>query len=188
MQTALCPESAFVVKPEELFALNYLAQSCPRPQSVEWINRGTNQKLRPSSIDMLLRTLFQDVASPSVVRLHRTSGLRVMFRSEREREKFAAAFAEAQARNKTASGMRLSAIFNNRNSAERAVAALTAADVPESAISLLWRASQFLDTDFKWPAGHSMLSVAAATGGGGLAGATLGVLLLAVPGVGQVAA
>ena len=52
---------AFVIKVEELAALNYLAADHPRPSKVEWINRGTDQVLKSSSIEMLMRTLFQPV-------------------------------------------------------------------------------------------------------------------------------
>lgn len=55
---------AFVIKAEELAALNYLDREHPRPREIEWINRGTDQILKPSTVDMLLRTLFRDVVSP----------------------------------------------------------------------------------------------------------------------------
>ena len=67
---------AFVIKAEELVALNYLDRNHPRPRKLEWINRGTNQPLRRSSIEMLLRTLFREVETPSVVKLHQSAGLR----------------------------------------------------------------------------------------------------------------
>lgn len=60
--------------------------------------------------------------------------------------------------------------------------------IPDNAISLLWRASRFLDTDVEWVEGHSKLSVAGAIAGSGVAGAMLGVAILAIPGVGPVAA
>ena len=83
--------SAFVIKPDELAALNYLSPDHPHPQRIQWINRGTDQELKPSTVAMLLRTLYLDIASPSVVRLHRSAGLRVVFRNERDRERFARA-------------------------------------------------------------------------------------------------
>lgn len=177
-----------MIKPEELAALNFLPPDHPRPQEVEWINRGTNQKLRRSSVDMLLRTLFRDVLSPSVVRLHRSSGLRTVFRTDRERERFAAAFADARAQERAGSLNLVTAMFNDRQTAERAVSELREAGIPDRSISLLWRASQFADTNVKWVEGHSKYSVASAVAGGGVAGAMLGVALLAVPGIGPVAA
>jgi len=179
---------AFVIKAEQLATLNYLPSDHPRPIEVEWINRGTDQRLRQSSIDMLLRTLFKDVASPSVVRLHRSAGLRVMFKSDRERDQFASAFANAQKRETDSKLHIVTAIFDSREHAEQAVFALKKEGIPEKSVTLLWRASQFIDTESDWPEGHSKLSIAGATAGGGVAGAMLGVAILAIPGVGPVAA
>jgi len=179
---------AYVIKPEELAALNYLAPNHPRPSTVEWINRGTDQKLRPSSVDMLLRTLFQAVPSPSVVRLRESAGLRVIFKTARERDLFASAFAAAKSHETDIRHHLVTAIFNDRQYAERAVSELKDTGIPDGAISLLWQASQFLDMDVKWREGHSKLSVASAVAGGGIAGAMLGVAILAVPGIGPIAA
>jgi hypothetical protein len=179
---------AYVIKAEELSALNYLSPNHPRPREVEWINRGTDQKLRPSSVDMLLRTLFRDVASPSVVRLHRSAGLRAIFRTSKERDQFASQFATARARNDVTTRHHVTALFDDHEHADRAVSELKRAGIPEAAISELYLAGQFMDTDIKWSEGHSALSVAGAVAGSGVAGAVLGVALLAIPGVGQLAA
>jgi hypothetical protein len=188
MQQDANPAPAFVIKAEELAALNYLDPEHPRPLLVEWINRGTDQKMKPSSVDMLLRTLFREVSSPSVSRLHQTAGLRAAFRTDKERELFAAAFTAARAQAKQQKEFHVTAIFNDHNRAEKAVLELKGAGFPESAISLQWRASLFMDTLSKWPEGHSMLSVAGAVAGGGVAGAIFGAAVLAIPGVGPVAA
>jgi len=179
---------AYVIKAEELTALNYLSNDHPRPVQVEWINRGTDQRLKPSTVDMLMRTLFKDLASPSVVKLQRSAGLRTVFKTDAERNRFATAFEAAKDTETAGKEYLVTAIFDSREGAERAVAQLKEAGVPDNAISLLWRASQFMDTDIKWSEGHSGLSVAAAAGGGGIAGAMLGVAILAIPGVGPVAA
>jgi hypothetical protein len=184
--TILTP--AFVIKAEELPALNYLPNGHPRPRQVEWINRGTDQKLRRSSVDMLLRTLFQDETMPSVVRLHQSAGLRATFGSSTERDSFASAFAAARAQNMVGKQHHVTALFDGRENAERAVSELKSAGIPGSAISLLWLAGQFMDDKTRWSEGHSTLSVARAVAGGGVAGAMLGVAVLAVPGVGPVAA
>ena len=89
---------AYVIKPDELLALNFIDPDHPRPVDAEWINRGTDQKLKASTIDMLQRTLFRDLAPPSVVQLHRSSGLRVIFKNEADRAAFAVAFAPARER------------------------------------------------------------------------------------------
>ena len=179
---------AYVIKAEELVAVNYLADDHPRPRSVEWINRGTDQVLRPTTTDMLLRTLFQPDASPSVQKLHDSSGLRVIFRDEGERERFAAAFREALDRERAVTEHVVTAIFDNRDKAELAIEALHNKGIPSAAVSLLCRASHFSDPDTVWPDGHTTMSITGAVAGGGVAGALLGVAILLVPGVGPVAA
>lgn len=178
---------AYVIKVEELSALNHLTADHPRPWHVEWVNRGTNQLLKPSSVEMLMRTLYRDVLSPSAVRLHRSAGLRVMFRTEKERAAFATAFAAARDR-EAASPHLVMAFFDDTEHAEQAVSEMKLAGLPEGSISLLWLASMFMDTQFGWCEGHSRFSVAGATAGGGIAGAMLGMALLAIPGVGAGAA
>lgn len=188
MQAEATTLPAFVIKAEELVALNYLDRNHPRPRKLEWINRGTNQPLRRSSIEMLLRTLFRDVETPSVVKLHQSAGLRAVFGTDQERQKFASAFAAACSQEMSHKQYLASAVFDNREAAESAVAALKQAGIPETAISIMWRASKFLDADYRWSDGASTLSVAGAVAGGGIAGAMLGVAVLFVPGIGPVAA
>jgi hypothetical protein len=179
---------AFVIKAVELPALNYLAPGHPNPRRVEWINRATDQILRRSSVDMLLRTLFRDVDTPSVIRLHQFAGLRAIFGTSKERDSFGSAFAKARAVNTAGTRHYVTTIFDGRDQAERAVLELKNAGIPDSCISLLWLAGQFMDPDVRWSEGHSKLSVARVVAGGGVAGAMLGVGLLAIPGVGPVAA
>lgn len=188
MSTDTATMPAYVIKPAELVALNYLSPSHPRPREVEWINRGTNRRLKRSSIDMLLRTLDTEVASPSVVNLHRSAGLRAVFRNDRERDRFASEFVNARKEVLKGADFHVSATFGEREHAEKAVRELEAAGVSPKAISVCSRAGQFMDTDFEWPEGHGVLSIAGAAAGGGFAGSLLGVAVLLVPGVGQVAA
>jgi hypothetical protein len=178
---------AFVIKAGELGALSYLPRTHPTPRRVEWINRGTNQKLRRTSVELLLRTLSQGAHSPSVRRLHDSAGLRAIFTNERERIRFASAFAAARARQEASNGRVASALFSNRDSVDRTIQALNGAGFPESDISVMWRAGPFLDDKYDWPAGHSRLNVAGAIAGSGVAAAMLGVALSAVPGVGVAA-
>lgn len=179
---------AFVIKPQELPALNFLCPGHPRPIRTEWINRATDKPLKPSSVEVLLRTLHIDMASPSVVRLHRSAGLRTVFRSDREREVFANEFSAAKAREAVGKHHLVTAIFVDRPSAEQAIYGLRCAEVPDAAISLLSRASCFIDSDVEWPEGHGIFSVAGASTGAGVAGAILGVAILLVPGMGPTAA
>ncbi|GGC07848.1 hypothetical protein GCM10011494_28110 [Novosphingobium endophyticum] len=179
---------AFVIKAEDLPALHFLHPNHPQPLLYEWINRGTDQKMRRSSIEMLLRTLSHDEVSPSVARLHHSSGLRVSFRTSRERDLFAAAFSCAHNQLNVRKQHLVAAMFDERADAERVVSELKSNDIPDSSISLLWRAGQFRDPDNGDWQGHSKLSVAAAAAGGGIAGAMLGAAILFIPGIGLVAA
>lgn len=179
---------AYVIKAEELAAVNYLREDHPRPAEVDWINRGTNQRLRPTTRDMLLRTLFQPVQTPSVARLHESSGLRIGFRSEKEREAFTVAFEAAKREEHAVKEHVVTALFDDRESAEQALEALRDAGVEPEAISLLARASHFSDPATQWPEGHTALSVTGAVASSGVAGALLGLGFLLVPGVGPVAA
>lgn len=179
---------AYVIKAEELAAVNYLPDDHPRPVRVEWINRGTDQRLRPTTTNMLLRTLFQPVQTESVQKLHDSSGLRVVLQSEADREAFAHAFLNAREQEKSTRDFVVTAIFSDLEGAEHAIEALHASGVQAGAVSMLARASHFSDLGSEWPEGHSTLSVTGAVAGGGVAGAVLGLAVLLVPGVGPVAA
>lgn len=179
--------ASFVLKAEELPALNYLPKGHPRPLALVWINRGTSQELRPTTVEMLLRTLFHDPSSPSIAKLHQSSGLRVTFLSDRERESFARSFARARCTLLQKQRSEMTAVFANPKAAERGFRELTGSGVSSRSISMLWRASQFMQMKHDRPLGHSMLSVAAASAGAGLAGAIFGVTLLTIPGLGPFA-
>ena len=181
-------EPAYVIKAEELLAINYLPADHPKPRTVEWINRGTDQVLRPTTTDQLLRTLYQPTSTPSIRKLHDSAGMRVKFRSERDRDRFAAAFADARRAELIAKDHVMTAMFDGRSAADNAISDLSKAGVSQDAMSLLCRANQFLEADRAWPDGHGTASIAGAIAGGGFAGALLGVGILFVPGVGPVAA
>lgn len=177
-----------VIKPEELTALHFLPDNHPRPIGVEWINRGTDRPLRKQSVNLLIRTMFADILSPSVVKLHRSSGLRVAFKSEAERLQFARQFSEAKRLEQASRSVRLTMTFDSHKDAADAAEALVKLGLPKHAVSILWRSAQFIDTEYKWLEGHSLASVAGTTAGGSIAGLALGVALIAVPGVGHIAA
>jgi hypothetical protein len=181
------PEPSYVLKATELVALNNLRPNYPRPIRLEWINRGTDQPLRPSTVGMLLRTLFKDVETPSVLKLHQSSGLRALFKNGRDRDKFAALFATARANHIANHSYVAVAVFDDLAGARRALSSLRSAGYPEEAISVVCSASNFITADPQWPEGHSVRSVAGATVGGGLLGAAFGVAILSVPGIGLVA-
>ena len=177
----------YVVKAEELPALYYLDDAHPRPVSLEWINRGTDQALRRTTVEMLLRTLFGPVKTPSVKKLHRSAGLRATFRSERERARFAQTFQQAVDEMNRSREHVATAVFEKQETARKAVGRLTIEGVPEEAISMVWRASEYLAEKYEPIEGHGPAGIAGAVAGAGLAGAVLGVAILAIPGVGPVA-
>lgn len=187
MNAATDLTSSFVIKAMELAALNYLRKGHPVPRRLKWINRGTDQDLRPTTVQMLLRTLFLNQKSPSIVKLHESSGLRVSFSNMADRDAFAKAFVFARAELAKRQRSELSAVFDRPKDAEAAFEELRRGGVDASSISLLWRAGQFLEEKHDYPAGHSKMSVAAASVGAGLAGAIFGMTLLTIPGFGLVA-
>lgn len=179
MTTATAPEPFYVIKVEELPALNYLNPDHARPLTIEWINRGTDQKMRRSTIDQLLRTLNESRPSPSVALMQQAAGLRLVFSTAAERDGFATAFAAARMQQDSAQEHLVAALFENLAQAEQAIDRLLQAGVPEQAITLLSRAGEFLVQDHEWR-GHSKSSVAAAVAGGGLTGALFGIGVLAL--------
>lgn len=181
-------EQVYVVRTNELGALNHLPPDCPRPLSIEWINRGTDRPLRPTSVELLLRTLHNEIASESIVKLHRSAGLRLVFARPDDRALFARQLVQANADLAQVRQTHCSATFDSLQRANLAAAALIDAGVNDDAVSMLWRANLFLDQDVKWHEGHSGLSVAGATIAGGIAGTAFALGLLLVPGIGPVAA
>lgn len=88
----------YVIPAEDLILLNDLPFEDIRPIALEWINRGTDQKLNRVSISMLVRTLYQPTEfSQSVRRLHCAAGLRVSFRTAEERAQFKTALERLRA-------------------------------------------------------------------------------------------
>ena len=82
----------------------------------------------------------------------------------------------------------VSAVFDDRAEAERAVTELRSAGIPDGAISLVGRPDDQTDEYDGDHDGAGKGSVAGAVAGGGVAGAILGVAALAIPGVGPLAA
>jgi hypothetical protein len=83
---------------------------------------------------------------------------------------------------------KITAVFDNRADAERALTELRSAGIPESAISLIGRPDESGDGEVGHEDGASKGSVVASVAGGGVAGAILGVAALAIPGVGPLVA
>ncbi len=188
MVTVRDPSECFVVKPDQLNALNYLHDDCPKPEEVEWINRATDKCLRQSSVDQLLRTLYHDNLSDSVARLKDNSGLRAIFASAKDRNGFVGGFREAVKEERAIRNHAVTAIFRSREQADRAVADLSRAGMPQDAFCVLSKASLFIGQSLVWPDGHGRMEVTGATAGGGIAGALFGIVVFAIPGVGPIAA
>jgi len=183
------PSSFFyVVKAEELLALNYLPRDHPRPMRVEWINRATDRVMSPSTVEQLFRTLHLTQASASIIQLHETAGLRAMFASESERTIFARDFLQACEDEKADREHLVTAIFASPEAANDVTGKLVREGVPEDDISLLWRSALVPGSGSDQLEGHSRKRVLASVSGGGIAGAALGVAILFVPGIGPVAA
>ena len=181
------PAHAYVVKAAELPALYFLDEAHPRPLELEWINRGTDQKLRRTTVEMLLRTLFAKAQTPSVRKLHSSAGLRASFRNERERERFSKAFTRALDEMARDREHLVTAMFDHQEAASKAVANLGKAGVAEDSIAMLWRASEYLEEKYQPAQGYSPTDIAGTITGAGVAGAMLGVGILMIPGLGPVA-
>ncbi|MCT2559375.1 hypothetical protein N0B51_10335 [Tsuneonella sp. YG55] len=120
--------------------------------------------------------------------MHQTSGLRVVFENSEDRARFSELYEDALRAFRQRQRSELTAVFDGPIPAEEAYRELMEVGVRQDAISLLWRAGQFLESNHGHPPGHSRLSVATASTAAGLAGAIFGIVLLAVPGLGLVAA
>ena len=179
MATESSSEPAFVIKIEDMPALNYLNAEHARPLLAEWINRGTDQKMRRTMIDQLLRTVHQPDPSPSIAQLQQNSGLRAVFASEADRDNFATAFAIARMQMTSAHQHMVAVMFDDLAQAERAVKGLHDAGVPDQAITVFSRAGEFSASGHDWR-GHSLGDVAAAVARGGLTGALVGIGVIAL--------
>jgi hypothetical protein len=82
--------AAFVIRALDLVRVGTVPKGLPQPLGAEWINRGTGQPLRASTVEMLLRTLPRRTElSPSAVLLHEVAGLRLAFPTIEDRQAFA---------------------------------------------------------------------------------------------------
>ena len=182
------PWECFVLKAEEIDALNYLQDGFPVPERIEWINRGSDQRLLPTTVNQLLRTLHNDKVSPSVARLRDSAGLRTIFVSEAQRNDFADHFSQALKTEKSLRQHVVTAIFKSREQAEEAALSLLGAGVPQDSFCILSKAGELTEQAANWPEGHGKLQVTGAAAGGGILGAIFGLAVFAIPGVGPVAA
>lgn len=187
MQFDSNPAKSYVIRALDVAALNFLEPESPQPRHVEWINRGTDRNLRPSSVQQLMRSLHRENISPSVRKLQDVAGLKAVFATCEERNSFAGQFKAALASEKEQKQHIVSAIFASRTEAAKATSYLLDAGIPLDALCVMEEASQIAEHDLRWPKGHGKLEVTGATAGGGLLGAMLGVAIFSIPGVGAVA-
>lgn len=168
MNVELGELATFVVKTEDLRVLDQLIPDEPQPIAIDWINRATNQKMRKTSVQLLLRTLGETDVSPSIARLRETSGMRFHFRTEFDRDRFSVAFRRARSSLDVPLHFLTAAMFETLESARVAVTELRAKGIPSDAIYLSWLYASVDPQDAL--KGHSKRSVAAAVAGGGIAG------------------
>ena len=87
--------AAFVIRALDLIQIGAVPKGLPQPLGAEWINRGTGQPLRTTTIAMLLRTLpCRAELSTSALRLQEVAGLRIAFASTEDRHRFARGWLE----------------------------------------------------------------------------------------------
>lgn len=187
MQGDASTASFYVIKSEDIVALNYLPKDHPTPVSVEWIDRGTDRKLSPTRLDELIRTYHRSNPSPGIVKLRQSAGVRAYFRTEAERMRFAAMLEEARGRQAADRDRFVTAIFGSMAEAEEAAGELAAAGIVSEHVAMLWGANRFMDGRVSPPKGHRRRSVFAGVTAGGVAAAALGTAILTLPGVGPVA-
>ncbi|MEL1251007.1 hypothetical protein [Aurantiacibacter gilvus] len=188
MADVIKPCQCYVVKATQFNALNFLRQDYARPDYARWINRATDQYLHPSTVSQLLRTLHKDKLSPSALRLRQDAGLRAIFSSEAERNTFAGQFNDALKSESECKEHVATAIFASRDKAQSAISSMVELGISENAFCILSQASQFFDENLLHPEGNSRLEIVTATAGGGIAGAMLGLSIVAIPGVGPLVA
>lgn len=95
---AVAEPAAFVIRALDLHRRADLPQGLPEPLGAEWINRGNGQRLRPSTVAMLLRTLARrQNLNPSAILLHEEAGLRLAFATQDDRHCFARAWVDVLA-------------------------------------------------------------------------------------------
>lgn len=187
MQETTSATCLFVIKSDELIALNYLPASHPVPSEIEWIDRGTDRVLSQTRLEQLLRTYHRSNPSPGILELRECAGVRAAFTNEEQRHEFARLFHAAREQELSDKGRFVTAIFASIDDAEEAAAGLVREGVAEDAIAMLWRANRFMDSNFVAPEGHKRRRVLAGVTAGGVAAAALGSAILIVPGIGAVA-
>lgn len=187
MQFETIPAKSYVIRALEVSALNFLEPDSPQPCHVEWINRGTDRNLRPSTVQQLMRSFHRENVSPSVRKLQDAAGLKAVFATSEERNTFANLFNAARATENEQKQHIVSAIFSCRADAKWATSRLLEVGIPIDALCFMEEASQLAEHDLRWPKGHGKFEVVGATAGGGLLGAVLGVAIFSIPGVGAVA-
>lgn len=176
----------YVVQALDIPALRFLDANCPQPRMIEWIDRASDRRLRPTTVWQLNRTLQMPRVSPSVRRLHENSGIRSIFSSETERNMFSRDFATAKSKERAFRNDFVTASFKSLHQTTIAVTHLLEAGLPAKALHIL-QSKDALDEDrLELPGGHGKLELASDMTIGGLLGIALGLVVLSVPVVGAV--
>lgn len=178
---------SFVIKALDLPACHYLADDCPKPHQLEWIDRGTDRALRQSTIEQLARTFHKDKPSPSISRIQHSAGLLVTFASDRERTIFAQYFKAAVDAERSQRQHLVAALFHDSDQARDSIVKLIAYGIPSEALCVMEKVADLQDDKLPRLQGHSMAAVGRTTLAGGVLGVMLGAAILAVPGLGAIA-
>lgn len=176
----------YVVRALDIPALRFLDANCPQPRKIEWIDRTSDRRLRPTTVWQLNRTLQMPSVSPSVRRLHENSGIRSAFNSETERNAFARYFTTAKSMEGDFRANFLTASFKSLQEAATATTHLLEIGLPAHAIHILQSKSLLDMSKLDLPDGHGKLELANDMTIGGLMGIALGLVVLAVPVAGVV--
>lgn len=178
---------SFVIKALDLPACHYLADQCPKPHLLEWIDRGTDRALRQSTVQQLARTFHKDRPSPSISRIQQSAGLRATFASDRDRTIFAQCFKAAIDAERSQRQHLVAALFHDSDQALDSIAKLIAQGVPSEALCVMEKVADLQHDKLPRLQGHNMAEVGRTTLAGGVVGVMLGAAILAVPGLGAIA-
>ncbi len=171
----------FVIKAQEIPALGFMQPESPRPCEVKWIDRGTDRQLRPTTVQLLLRTLHMPNASKSVRHLREVAGLKSIFATTDDRKVFARHFATARALEARNGAAIVTASFPSAAAAHEASAALLDFGVAQHAICIMQSVAELDQDSLNLPRGHGRLEVAGTTVTGGVLGMMVGIAFLTLP-------
>lgn len=187
MQTQDNLSCNYVVRALDIPVLRFLDASCPQPRKIEWIDRASDRRLRPTTVWQLNRTLQMPGVSPSVRRLHENSGIRSIFDSEAERNSFSRYFATAKSVEGAFRKDFVTASFKSLPETTAAITQLLEMGFAAQTIHVVQSQDALDESRMDLPHGHGKLELASNMTIGGLLGMALGLAVLSVNVAGVVA-